>query len=142
MAWTTAEDVLDAWIGDDAPTSFAQIDVWVGKAERLIKFSVPGIQTRITALEPDLLANVIDVVTAMVIRKFRNPEGIRSTNTATGPFSEQRTFGGDDPGELVLLGSELARLSGNKVGGQRAFTVEMIPVTSEFSAAYVAPVVL
>lgn len=141
MAWTTAEDVLDAWIGDDAPDSTSLIDTWIGKAERLIRFAVPGIQARLDVPEEGLLENVVDVVTAMVIRKFRNPEGTRQVSTTTGPFSEQRTFGGDEPGELLLLPSELAILSGNTSGGQRAFTVDTIPVTSPFSPHYVPSVV-
>lgn len=136
MAWTTAQNVLDAWIGDDKPNDTALIATWIGKAEREIRFQVPGIQTRITAAEVDLLENVIDVTVAMVIRKFNNPQGIRTANTATGPFSESRTFGGDDPGELVMLANELAKLSLN-ASNRRAFSVSMIPTTSPF---YVAPV--
>ena len=136
MAWTVAQDVLDAWIGDDKPTDNLLVTKWIDKAEREIRFKVPGIQARITAAEVDLLENVIDVVTAMVIRKFNNPQGIRTANTATGPFSESRTFGGDDPGELVMLANELAKLSLN-ASGRRAFSVSLIPTTSPF---YVAPV--
>ena len=138
MTWTTPADVLASWIGDDEPTDTALIDTWIGKAERLIRFSVPGIQARIDALEPDLLENVIDVTTSMVIRKFRNPEGIRQVSTGDGPFSQSRTYGGDEPGELVLLDTELARLSGGSAGS-RAFTIDMIPSTSPFSPAYVDP---
>ena len=137
-AWTTANDVLDAWIGDDEPTDTLLIGNWIGRAERLIRFTVPGIQTRIEVLEVDLLETVIDVVTSMVIRKFRNPEGIRQVSTGDGPFSQSRTYGGDEPGELTILDTELARLSGNTSGGQRAFTVDMIPVTSPFSPSYVS----
>ena len=138
MSWTTPADVLASWIGDDEPTDAALIDTWIGKAERLIRFSVPGIQARIDALEPDLLENVIDVTTSMVIRKFRNPEGIRQVSTGDGPFSQSRTYGGDEPGELVLLDTELARLSDGSAGS-RAFTIDMIPSTSPFSPAYVDP---
>ncbi|WP_104128009.1 Gp19/Gp15/Gp42 family protein [Cryobacterium sp. Y57] len=136
MAWTTAQNVINAWIGDDDPTDTALIATWIDKAEREIRFKVPGIQARITAAEVDLLENAIDVVTAMVIRKFNNPQGIRTANTATGPFSESRTFGGDDPGELVMLANELAKLTAN-ASDRRAFGVNLIPTTSPF---YVAPV--
>ena len=136
MAWTVAQNVNDAWIGDDEPTDTALISTWIGKAEREIRFQVPEIQARITAAEVDLLENVIDVTVAMVIRKFNNPQGIRTANTATGPFSESRTFGGDDPGELVMLANELAKLSLN-ASNRRAFSVSMIPTTSPF---YVDPV--
>lgn len=137
MAWTTAEDVTDAWIGDDAPSDTELIDKWIGRAERLIRFNIPGIQARIDADETDLIENVVDVVTAMVTRKFENPRGLRSTNETTGPFTSSQTYGGDTPGALDLLPSELALLTGGAAGGQKAFTIDMIPVTSPFSTNYV-----
>ena len=30
--WTTATEVVDAWIGDDAPADLAKVDLWVGRA--------------------------------------------------------------------------------------------------------------
>lgn len=138
MVWTNANDVLDAWIGDDAPSDPILIGTWIGKAERLIRFHIPAIQARIDAnLEPDLLPNVIDVVAAMVGRVFRNPEGIRQANITTGPFTESRTYGGDTPGTLALTAAELALLTGPSTSG--AFTIDMIPATSPFSPYY-APV--
>jgi hypothetical protein len=136
MAWTAAQDIVDSWIGEDIPEDLVVVDNWIGKAERLIRFRVPGIQARITALETDLLENVIDVVAAMVTRKFRNPEGIRNSQVTTGPFTESRTFGGNDPGELTLLDSELAILLGATAGTRRAFTVDSFPTSSQFSPAY------
>lgn len=142
MAWTSADDVLEAWIGDDAPSDWELVDRWVLKAEREVLFRVPDLQTRIDAeaeLDPPstaLLENAIDVVVAMVTRKFRNPEGIRQRNVTTGPFSEQQTWGGNDPGELGLLDSELEKLVGETGGSEKAFTIEMIPSTSRFSPDY------
>lgn len=136
MSWTSPDDVMDAWIGDDAPDDEAKLQIWIDQAERLIRFYVPDIQARIDASEVDLLENVISVVVAMVSRKFRNPEGIRSSGITTGPFSEQRTFGGDEPGALSILPDELALISGDTAGGQRAFTVDTMPTTSRFSPFY------
>lgn len=130
--WTTAQDVLDAWIGEDAPTDTALVDIWVGKAERLIRFRVPGIQDRITAAEPDLLENVMDVVTAMVQRVFRNPDGTRQRSTTTGPFTESQTYGGDMPGGLGITDDELLLLAGDANVQQSAFSVSGIPATSPF----------
>lgn len=140
MAWTTAQEVIDAWIGDDAPSDSPKINLWIGRAERLVRNAIPGIQVRLTALEVDLLENVKDVVGSMVERKFRNPDGIRQASSTTGPFSEQRTFGGNDPGELALLDSEIALLSGSRSSGQRAFTVDMIPRSSPFAPHRPIPV--
>ena len=139
MSWTTPQDVLDGWIGDDPPSDTGKVQIWIDRSERLIRNAIPGIQARINLPEPDLLENIISVVSSMVERKFRNPEGTRQVSSTTGPFSEQRTYGGSEPGGLELLDSEVALLSGTVSSGQRAFTVDMIPVTSPFSSHYVAP---
>lgn len=139
MAWTTPSDVLDAWIGQDAPDDELLIQNWIDRAERLIRRTVKDLQDRIDAeadeVPPrtDLLETAIDVTVSMVIRVFRNPEGIRQTNqtTTTGPFSDTKsqTYGGDVPGGLGLTDDELAALQGFTEG---AFTVDMIPVSSPF----------
>jgi hypothetical protein len=140
--WTTSGEVTSAWIGGDAPSDLALVDVWVGKAERLLRAKVPGLTARIEAdpvLEPDLIGNVKDVVSAMVQRVFRNPEGIRTRQESTGPFGGSVTYGGDQPGSLWVTDAELSLISPS--GSNRgAFTVDMIPVTSPFSPFYVPPV--
>lgn len=131
-SWATPDDVINAWIGEGEPSDDVQVQTWIDKAEREIRFRVPGIQGRIDAESPltDLFDTAVDVVVAMVTRVFRNPEGIRQANTTTGPFTESRTYGGDVPGGLGLTGDELAKLEGTRTRG--AFTVSMIPVTSPF----------
>lgn len=141
MAWVLAQDVKDSWIGEGAPTDDALLDLWIGRAERLVRRTVPDLQARLdeeAALIPpvtDLLETTKDVVVAMVIRLFRNPEGIRSTNITTGPFSENRTYGGNEPGGLYVSDDELAQLQGS-LDGQRAYTVDTIPLTSPFHPLY------
>ena len=141
MAWTTAADVIGSWIGDGAPEDSALVDTWIGRAERLIRRSVPDLQARLDAeagLVPpstEMLDTARDVVVEMVSRKFRNPEGRRSTSIGTGPFSENVTFGGDQPGGLYLTDDELASLRGIQ-SGQRAFSIDMIPSTSPYSPFY------
>lgn len=140
MAWATADDVIDAWIGEAVPGDKGQIDIWLEKATREVKYRVPDIQTRIdaeaaeTPARTDLLETAKDVTVAMVTRVFRNPEGIRQTNETTGPFTSSRTYGGDVPGGLGLTDDELAKLQGARQSG--AFTVSMIPSSSPF---YVGP---
>lgn len=139
--WTTAEEVVAAWIGDDAPTDLAKVENWIGKAERLLRSKVPDLAARVVAdpvTEPDLLANAIDVVVSMVQRVFRNPEGVRQRQEGTGPFTGSVTYGGDQPGALWVTDAELAMLSvaGSSKG---AFTIDMIPSTSPFSGSYVDP---
>lgn len=136
MTWTDPGDVIDAWIGEGAPSDHSSLETWIGKAEREIRFRVPNIQARIDAeaiavpTSTDLLEVARDVTVSMVTRVFRNPEGIRQRNTTTGPFTESATYGGDIPGGLGLTADELAKLEGVRQGG--AFTVSMIPPTSPF----------
>lgn len=143
--WVVPDDVTAAWIGPDAPTEEDQIEIWIGKAEREVRFRVPDLMARLdaeAALIPpvtDLLEATKDVVVAMVTRVFRNPEGVRTRNETTGPFSGSITYGGDTPGGLYLTESELAKLT-EDVSNGGAYTVDMIPVTSPFSPHYSPPV--
>jgi len=141
VAWTTSADVIAAWIGDGAPDDLAKIDNWIGKAERLLRSEVPSLAARLATdpvTEPDLLGNVQDVVTEMVLEVFRNPERIRQRQEGTGPFTGSVTFGGDTPGELRVTAKQIRILS-PAGGASGAFTVDMIPSTSPFSPSYVAP---
>lgn len=142
MAWTTAAEVVGAWIGGDAPTNTALVDVWIGKAERLLRAKVPTLDARLAVspvTELDLLGNVKDVVTEMVQEVFRNPEGVRQRQEGSGPFTGSVTYGGDKPGALRVTADQLELLApaGASTG---AYTVDMIPSTSPFSPNYVAPV--
>ena len=136
-SWTAPNDVTGAWIGEGAPSDTGKIQSWIDKAEREIKYRVADIQTRIDAEAPatDLLDTAKDVVTAMVTRVFRNPEGIRQTNVTTGPYTASKTYGGNQPGGLGLTEDELAKLQAVQSSG--AFTVDMIPSTSPFSPSYI-----
>ena len=111
MSWTTPDDVIASWIGDDVPTDTGLIQRWVDRAERLLRREFPDLQDRIdSGDEPDLEATVVDVVAAMVTRVFRNPAGHRSVSgqETTGQFSGSNTitFGGENPGALALLDEE------------------------------------
>lgn len=141
MAWTTAQDVIDSWIGDDAPDDVDLIELWLAKAEREVRRRVPDLQERIDAeaeLVPpstELLETAKDVVVAMVTRIFRNPSGVRQRTgtTTTGPFGDtvSETVGGNNPGVLEPTDDELAKLQGVTSSG--AFTIDMIPSSSPFS---------
>ena len=111
MSWTTPDDVIASWIGDDVPTDADLIQRWIDRAERLLRREFPDLQDRIdSGDEPDLEATVIDVVAAMVTRVFRNQAGHRSVSgqETTGQFSGSNTitFGGENPGALGLLDEE------------------------------------
>lgn len=135
MAWAVADDVKKAWIGDNAPTDDQKIDLWIGKAEREVKYRVPDILARIAAeaaLSPaktDLVDVAKDVVVAMVTRVFRNPENVRQISTTTGPFGDSKTVGGDILGDLALTDSELKKLTGERGG---AFEIDLMPSTAGY----------
>lgn len=140
MAWTTASEVLAAWIGPGAPTSTALVDTWIGKAERLLRGELPDLQARVdAATEPDLLGNIKDVVTEMVQRVFRNPEGVRQRQESAGSLAGSVTYGGDNPGLLEVTGDQMRRLAAPGTAG-KAYMIDMIPSTSPFSPNYVAPI--
>jgi hypothetical protein len=136
MAWTTADDVTAAWIAPpEAPSDTDQIELWIDKAERMLRRRVPDLQARIDAeaeAEPastELKKSAVDVVVAMVIRVFRNPAGIRQENETQGPFTTSKTYGGDVPGGLDVTEDEMAGLQGVAPG---AFSIDLIPSTSPF----------
>ncbi|VEI13219.1 hypothetical protein [Trueperella bialowiezensis] len=129
MAWTTADDVFDSWIGANVPSEPLVVSRWIAKAERLLRREFPTLNDRIASGdEPDLLDTVKDVVIAMVTRVFRNPEGIRQMQETDGSFTGSITFSGDQPGGLVLLDSErdALREPGMQKTGQ-VFNRSMLP---------------
>lgn len=134
-SWTKPTDVTGAWIGEGAPSDSVQIQLWIDKAEREIRYRVRDLVARIAAeavevpARTDLLETAKDVTVAMVIRTFRNPEGIRQTNLTTGPYTTSKTYGGDTPGGFGISDDELEKLQGVRGG---AFTIGMIPATSRF----------
>lgn len=125
--WVTVDDVKDRWVIGDFPGTDAQIEKKIDDAEDIVLSRFPEIQGRIDsgALRE---STVVRVVAGMVVRFFRNPEGLRTTGTTTGPFSETSsvTYGGDEPGELYLTDKDIADLSG--ITRRRAFTVPTYPI--------------
>lgn len=130
MSWVAPSDVTGSWIGSGVPTDDAKLQVWIDRAERLVRRNVPDLQERIDTeaeLDPpstDLLETAKDVVIDLVTEVFKNPDGRRSIQTTTGPFNESTTFGGDNPGKMIFSSAHAAALSGVRPG--EAFTFDLI----------------
>ena len=122
--WASVDDVLNRWIGDDAPCDAARVEAWIADAEVLLLAEYPDLVERIAA-EATLGDRVRLVIARMVTRAFRNPNGTRQYAETTGPFTTSRTYGGDTPGDLWLTDDERALLGGAG-GAQRAFTINTI----------------
>ena len=123
--WTTIEDVKDRYIGGDLPASDAEIQVLIDDAEDIVRREIEDIEDLIEGgtVPP---SRVKRIVARMVIRVLRNPDGYRSTNLTTGPFSQGFTLAGDNPGELTLTDEDKDDLVPG-LGGQRAFSVDLMP---------------
>lgn len=120
--WATPEDVRSRWVLDTPLTlTDLQIQRHLNDAEDMILTEFPSMQMDV--LEGRVPQDrVVRVVCGMVLRFFKNREGIRSTSTTTGPFSEQQMLAGDRPGELYLSDEDRRTLQPRR-RSRRAFTV-------------------
>lgn len=125
MPWATPQDVRDRWLGSKPPAaSEQQLTTLIADAEDSILREFPDIQARITAgTLPS--TRVVKVVSRMVIRHLRNPEGIRATQEGAGPYQVSRTYGGDEPGALTLTDEDRAELAPPQESG--AFAIDTAP---------------
>lgn len=137
LLWTTVDDVKDRWIGEGSvPATDEQIARLLEDAEDTVSGEFPDLNDRIDGGEipPTRVAKVI---ARMVIRHIRNPEGVRSTQSTTGPFSEHVTFGGDAPGTIYLTDEDRAELAPRGVG--RAFTIDPTPASVRGTYTWLTP---
>lgn len=123
MAWATFEDVTVRWVGPGVPTDEALVEALIADAEQVILASYPAIQNRIDA-ESLPAARVTLVVTQMVSRVLRNPEGLTSWQQTTGPFSQARSYGAGSTG-LYLTDDEIRMLAPITKG--KAFEIDLAP---------------
>lgn len=123
MAWTSSNDVLTRWVGNDAPTDTALVDALIADAEAVVLAEYPKIQDRIDA-DTLPLATVKMVVVRMVSRMLRNPEGLTYWQQTTGPFGQARNYG--SAGSDVWLTTEEKALLAPKSRG-KAFEIDLAP---------------
>ena len=123
--FATVGDVKSRWLTGDVPASDAQITTLIADAEDIILGEFPSLEADVAAGTVPA-TRVVRVVARMIHRVLRNPEGIRSVQESTGPFSGSPTYGGDNPGELYLTDDDRRDIGGRKTKG-KAFTVSTIP---------------
>lgn len=123
--WATVEDIHARWLTGEVPATDAQLATLIEDAEDIIASEYPRTETDVTlGVVPG--ARVVRVVSRMVNRVLRNPDGLRQVQDSTGPFSSSMTYGGDHPGELYLTDDDRRDLGGRKAKG-KAYTLSTIP---------------
>lgn len=136
--WATVDDVLSRWVGEDQPSDLGLVGWIIEDAETVIAAEFPGIAERIGG--GDLPVERIRLVVArMVTRALRNPEGVRTRQEGTGPFTGSVTFGGDNPGDLWLTDDEMGLLRPSGRHRQRAFTINTISTPEPGPPWWVTP---
>lgn len=119
--WASVDDVRRRWMGSSWDFTDEQVQALLDDAEDAVRATVPSV-------DADIAANVLPaervtrVVCRVVLRVLRNPDGKRSTNVTTGPFSQNETYAGDNPGEVYLTDEDRRDLEGSRAR-RRAFTV-------------------
>lgn len=120
--WASVDDVRRRWMGSSWDFTDEQVRALLDDAEDAVRATVPSV-------DADIAANVLPaervtrVVCRVVLRVLRNPDGKRSTNVTTGPFSQNETYAGDNPGEVYLTDEDRRDLEGSRARRRRAFTV-------------------
>lgn len=130
LIWTTPADVTDRWLGSELDVTNDQIERLLEDAEDTVLREFPDLPERVDVIPGGVpLVRVQKVVARMVIRLLRNPEGLRQVQEGAGPYTENRTYGGAQPGELFLTDEDRAELGNTRDG--RAFTIDQAPPGDE-----------
>ncbi|WP_286689678.1 MULTISPECIES: Gp19/Gp15/Gp42 family protein [unclassified Aeromicrobium] len=136
--WSHPADVRARWVGPAPLTADdAQIATLLGDAEDTVLREFPDMAKRVARADgtdtSEGLATpkrrVVKVLSRMVIRHLRNPEGRRQTQESAGPFQRSTTYSGDEPGEMYLTDVDIAELGGHPAAGG-AFTIDTMPAHS------------
>jgi hypothetical protein len=114
MSWTLPQDILDRWVGANAPTDTDLLTALIADAEAIVLAEYPAIQTRIDADELSVDV-VIMVVSRMVSRVLRNPDNVSYWQQTTGPFGQARNFG-ENAVDIWLSGEEKQLLAPKRRG--------------------------
>jgi len=121
MSWTTPQDILDRWVGSNAPTDTDLIQALINDAEAVVLAEYPAIQTRIDADELSIDV-VVMVVSRMVARVLRNPDNVSYWQQTTGPFGQARNFN-ENAVDIWLSADEKQLLAPKRRG--KAYEVDL-----------------
>lgn len=121
-SWVTPQDIIDRWVGGDAPTDLDLVQAIVDDAEAVILAEYPAIQGRID--DDKLSISVVKMVASrMVTRVLRNPENLSYWQQNTGPFGQGRNFGDNID---IWMSTEEKNLLAPKSRG-KAFELNLAP---------------
>lgn len=124
MSWATPQDIIDRWVGAGAPTDEALVAALIADAEAVILAEYPKIQDRIDA---NLLnvGTVIMVVSRMVSRLLRNPEGLTYWQMNTGPFGQGKNYSNGGGVDIWMTADEEKLLAPKRKG--KAYELDLAP---------------
>lgn len=119
---TQVQDLKERWVlPDSIPVPDKVLERLIEDAEDSVETAVPGVLARVESGTVPA-RRIKKIVARAIFRVLRNPEGLRSIQTGTGPMTGSTTFGGDEPGEIYISDTDIRELKGARAKGQ-AFTV-------------------
>lgn len=118
--WASVQDITDRWVGSNVPTNTEQIEAFIDDAEMVILSEFPLIQGRVDNNTLNV-KTIIFVVSRMVIRYIKNPEGLTYLQQNTGPFGQGQTYGADK--DIFLTEKERQLLAPNGNGKARSISL-------------------
>lgn len=131
MVYVTPDDIRAALVDPDYPMGDEFTQSLIDRALAVIRLN--GYDP--DAAQPDA---VRIVVSNMVKRVLKNPDGIRQESETTGPSSRSVTYAGAMPGEMYLTREDRDMLEGRRRRGG-AFTIDPTPRGRVTGMGYLGP---
>lgn len=103
----------------------AQATVFLDDAWRLLKRKVANLETRLDEGEADLEENAVQVLAQAVIRKMKNPDGVRQESITIDDATRQRTLATQpEPGAIYFTEAELESVREVEDERGKAFSIQ------------------
>ena len=122
MSWVSPQDILDRWVGAGAPDDEDLVQALINDAEAIVLAEYPRIQDRIDSKAMPL-GTVVMVVSRMVMRVLRNPEGLSYWQMNTGPFGQGKNYGSNGGVDIWMTSEEEELLAPKRKG--KAFELNL-----------------